>query len=356
MLRYYDIIDKAVLLVCCLSLYILLTDAGIVPILIAVTVSSLVSFFDNCRIKQCITVAFILLCVYITGLTIFLPLVCYDLFLERYYYVSLLSLIPVYYFCVGATLRKSLIFLAIFIVSVILKHRTNSYIKFLNRFRTMSDSASEMSIKLKEQNNDLLEKQDYEINLATLNERSRIAREIHDNVGHLLSSAILQVGALLTISRDATVREHLGNLNNTLSQAMNSIRSSVHNLYDESIDLNSGIEELLKKFTYCEVGYDYQLTSNPSTKLKYAFIFIVKEALSNIIRHSDATYASITFREHPAIYQLIIRDNGTVDKFDMENGIGLKNMTDRIEAFSGNIRFSAENGFEIFISVPKGDI
>lgn len=52
----------------------------------------------------------------------------------------------------------------------------------------MRDTTKEIAMQLKQQNRDLMEKQDYEINIATLNERNRIAREIHDNVGHLLSA------------------------------------------------------------------------------------------------------------------------------------------------------------------------
>ena len=46
--------------------------------------------------------------------------------------------------------------------------------------------------------------QDYEIYLATLKERNRIAREIHDNVGHMLTRSILQLGALSVINKDET--------------------------------------------------------------------------------------------------------------------------------------------------------
>jgi len=54
-----------------------------------------------------------------------------------------------------------------------------------------------MAMLLRQKNRELIEKQDYEIRLATLNERGRIAREIHDHVGHLLSRSILQIGALM---------------------------------------------------------------------------------------------------------------------------------------------------------------
>ncbi|HHW48725.1 MAG TPA: two-component sensor histidine kinase [Clostridiaceae bacterium] len=210
-----------------------------------------------------------------------------------------------------------------------------------------------MSIRLTKQNRELIEKQDYELHLATLNERNRIAREIHDNVGHLLSSAILQTGALLMVTKDEKLRKCLKDLNDTLSQAMNNIRNSVHELYDESVDLNVKIEELVKQFTFCELSYEYGIYSNPDKKLKYAFISIVKEALSNIARHSNADRASIVLREHPAFYQLMIRDNGTAKNYSTDEGIGIKNMIDRVHSFNGNINITTKNGFEIFISIPK---
>jgi len=103
------------------------------------------------------------------------------------------------------------------------------------------------------------------------------------------------------------------------------------------------------------LNFDYDMKGNPDKKLKYAFISIVKEALSNIMKHSNASRAYITFREHPALYQLIISDNGTVKNYDMENGIGLKNITNRVDSFHGNMNVSIKNGFELFISIPKED-
>ena len=84
-------------------------------------------------------------------------------------------------------------------------------------------------------------------------------------------------------------------------------------------------------------------------------IAILKEGLSNISAHSQATRAWITLREHPAMYQLIIRDNGIgADSADLANhGIGLNNMEERVAALNGSIHIQAENGFRIFITLPK---
>jgi nitrate/nitrite-specific signal transduction histidine kinase len=104
-----------------------------------------------------------------------------------------------------------------------LKYWAEEQHKLITKHNELIDSAREMSFQLKKQNQDLIEKQDYELNLATVNERNRIAREIHDNVGHLLSSAILQSAALYTVTKDEKIREGLNSINNTLNEAMSSI-------------------------------------------------------------------------------------------------------------------------------------
>ncbi|MGC7323280.1 histidine kinase dimerization/phosphoacceptor domain-containing protein, partial [Mycobacteroides abscessus subsp. massiliense] len=91
----------------------------------------------------------------------------------------------------------------------------------------------------------------------------RIAREIHDSVGHLLSSSLLQVGALLAVNKNEKTRGNLVALKETLTNAMNSIRSSVHDLYDESIDLYAQVYKLSRDFTFCRLDFNYELTSEP---------------------------------------------------------------------------------------------
>ncbi len=194
------------------------------------------------------------------------------------------------------------------------------------------------------------------MNVATLNERNRIAREIHDNVGHLLSSSILQVGALMVLCTDEEFKKKIIAVKDTLSQAMESVRKNVHGLYDESIVLYTEIRTILCNFTFCPVTFDYEIESDPDRNLKYAFIAVVREELSNVIRHSNATAVNITFCEHPALYQLIIKDNGSGAKVGerSDGGIGLANIADRISALGGILNINDENGFKIFISVPKG--
>ncbi len=350
-----DLPNKIILFVCCFTAYMLWPEwrENVVPVLAAVIIAGFSSYFDQESVHAALMVAAVVWSLFLPGLTAFLPMICYDLLFNRYQLLCLSALIPFVSLWRSAPLPVSVTITLLLIVSGCFKYWAVKLLRLKNDYNDMRDTTKEISIKLKQQNRDLMEKQDYEINIATLNERNRIAREIHDNVGHLLSSSILQVGALLAVNKDEKIKGNLLLVNDTLNEAMNTIRTSVHELYDESVDLYAQVYELVKKFKFCKIEYDYDIKSDPDKKVKYAFISIVKESLSNMIKHSDATLASITFREHPALYQLIISDNGIVNNYDMENGIGLKGITERINSLNGNINITISNGFQIFISVPK---
>lgn len=353
----FGITDKAVIFIGCLILYLTGQEiaVNVVVVLVTVIFSAFLTYFEKDEIQVALTVSFSLLACFIPELMFFFPLIAYDMLFGKYQALNMTGIIPLVLFFRMSGWRTPVLVMTVLLVSLLLKYRSMQQIKLKARYNNLIDEAMEMSGRLKKQNRELIEKQDFELANATLNERNRIAREIHDSVGHILSSAILQSGALLTINKDEEVQESLINLKNTLNLAMDSIRVSVHQLYDESMDLQAKIIEITKSFTFCELNLDYQINGNPDKKIKYLFISVIKEALSNVIKHSDATMVSIFLREHPALYQLIIRDNGTVREFSTEDGIGLRNMKDRVEALNGNINILANDGFEIFISIPRED-
>lgn len=219
-------------------------------------------------------------------------------------------------------------------------------------------TAPKKNLLLEEKNRMLAEKQDYEIYAATLKERNRIAREIHDNVGHLLSRSILITGAAKALNASDALSPVLDNLDHSLNQAMTSIRSSVHDLHDESLNLKEAAESLTSDFTFCPVTLHYDMGFEVPREIKYCFISIVKEALSNVARHSNATLVQITMREHPALYQLCIEDNGTLTESNLETllpnrGIGLSNMNDRLKVLNGNLQITIQKGVCLFITIPK---
>lgn len=254
-----------------------------------------------------------------------------------------------------------------FILSFFLWLYAGKYQTLYQDFHQIQDDSEEHALLLSEKNKALLEKQDYEIYAATLRERNRIAREIHDNVGHVLSRSILMTAACKTINKNDALDPLLGNLEESLNGAMNSIRSSVHELHDDAVDLEDAIKGLVKDFTFCPVNLTYDMSRQIPREVKYSLISITKEGLSNVMRHSNADSVNILLREHPALYQLCIEDNGTpgngipdiqteadINKEkNTSGGMGLSNIRDRAKALGGTVQITQENGFRIFVTIPK---
>ena len=217
------------------------------------------------------------------------------------------------------------------------------------------DDATERNAMLAEKNKYLATNQEKEIHIATLAERNRIAREIHDNVGHLLSRSILQLGAIMAIHKNEPVAEQLEPLKETLDNAMNNIRESVHDLHKESFDIKDAAKRLLEECKDYETSLDCDISMDADKEIKYAFLTILKEALTNVQKHSNATKVKVVLHELEEYYQMMVEDNGTgqVNVYNPIGGIGLRNMEDRVRALGGIITFSGEKGFRIFISVPK---
>ena len=274
--------------------------------------------------------------------------------------------------CLGMLLVRLLIFLTfpqiVFLLfgcalAALLCLRSNRETVLLQKYRRTRDDDTELQLLLEERNRSLLEKQNTEIYTATLRERNRIAREIHDNVGHMLTRAILMVGALRTTHPEPDLAVSLSLLNDTLDQAMNSIRQSVHDLHDSSADLKESLELLIRDFTYCPVSLQYAMQPDIPRELRYSLISIAREALVNIARHSHATQAAITAIEHPGFYQFIIEDNGIGGKVPpiadinaphtSSDGIGLSNIYTRVAAWNGYLQIQNEHGYRIHITIPK---
>ena len=198
----------------------------------------------------------------------------------------------------------------------------------------------------------IVRNQDAEIQMATLKERNRIAREIHDNVGHLLSRCILQLGAVKMIHKDEPVAEELKGVLDGLNESMTSIRKSVHDLHNEAVDLKQSIEKLIESNSEFITEFDYDVESDFPMKIKYCIISVITEGFQNAVKHSNGDSISILVREHPGMYQVVFHDNGT-GAVIKEDGIGLHNIENRVKELGGMVSFSVEKGFRIFISIPK---
>ncbi|MBO6163101.1 MAG: sensor histidine kinase [Eubacterium sp.] len=230
--------------------------------------------------------------------------------------------------------------------------------------KVLRDDYAEQQQKILRQNEMLLEARDGELLTAQLSERNRIAREIHDNVGHTLSRALLQVGALLAVHSEEPVHTELSGVRETLDSAMNSVRSSVHDLHDSSVDLESTVKQIVEPLTEVfSVSTEIDMTEDVPREIKYGLVGILREAVSNILRHSLNDSVQLQLLEHPGFYQMVImdylssdgklRDEPVAGRESGVPGIGLTNIENRVHRLGGTLQITEDNGFRVFVSVPK---
>ncbi len=364
----YILIDKTAIFICSFILLLFYAPAlnfySVFLCLAAFTLSCLSAYLNPNG--KCLTgfkknillffvpASYIFLCLLLPEGFMFLPLIFYDILFFRFLAPYFLCLAAYAYLLFSFDAPIGALLLLLSSLSVLLHHKSLRILALERQIKTIRDNSTEYQLILAQKNRDLLEKQDYEIYLATLKERNRIAREIHDNVGHMLSRSILQSGALIAVNRDAQMTQPLYALKDTLSCAMDNIRESVHDLHDDSVDLKASVTQLLETYTQYRIHFDYDMGRILPREIKYCFISVTREALSNIVKHSNAGRIEILMREQPRIYHLTIIDDGT-DIAIEDSGIGLAGMQERVQLLNGTLTIHTENGFRIFISIPKGE-
>lgn len=224
------ITNKLAVLVLCI---ILITDYGesailsIAAFLISVSLSSMSQCFIGSRISAAVQFVYIVLCFYNPVFCCMLPLMFYDIMSERKIFFEILTGTVLLFNIKRFGYVQIVLIFAIIAVSFLLEKRTSELETAQNKLIETRDQSEEVNILLTEKNRYLCERRDHEIRIAVLTERNRIAREIHDNVGHMLSRTLLQMGALLVTNKDDKLRPELEKVKDTLNEAMTSIRESV---------------------------------------------------------------------------------------------------------------------------------
>ena len=324
---------------------------SILPLLLIIIFSCIIMLDPK---RKALVFFYLLLSLFYPDFLYFIPCAYYIWIKEKTVHLEhLLFLLP---YMLRLTTQSHIFLLACALVlAYILKIRYIENEQLNYSYLQQRDASKELAILMEEKNKSLLVAQEQDIHIAILNERNRIAREIHDHVGHLLSSALLQIGALQAINEQKSLKEPLQDLRQTISQGMDNVRNSVHDLHDDALDLKIVLEKLCSEFTFCHITLEYDILHPFENHVYYHILAIIKEALHNVTRHSNATMVSLILREQPAFYQLIIHDNGTKIEIE-ESGIGMHNMKERVEKMHGFFNLHTEDGFQIFITIPKEDM
>ena len=148
----------------------------------------------------------------------------------------------------------------------------------------------------------------------------------------------------------------------TVDEALQLVRTSVHALNDNAVDLSVQLERIVEG-ARSDGGPQIELevlAEHAPANVANCFAAVLREALSNTMRHACAQTVTVRCMEHPSFYQLIVTDDGAggvqASSRGAAKGMGLASMRERIEALGGT--FSAgpragAGGWRVFATVPK---
>ncbi len=200
-------------------------------------------------------------------------------------------------------------------------------------------------------------------NQATLQERNRIAREIHDSLGHALTAQTIQLenALLLLPSNTDKAIEFLREAKQLAYQALQEVSRSVATLRADPLrgkSLESAISNLIQDFrnrTNLTPNWKLSLTFPLTPEVSVTIYRILQEALTNISKHSLATQVTVQLQSQVGKLNLLVEDNGK--GFNPEQnttGFGLQGMRERSAALGGSFYIFSEpgKGCRIMVVIP----
>jgi signal transduction histidine kinase len=202
---------------------------------------------------------------------------------------------------------------------------------------------------------------------AVAEERNRIARELHDVIGHSVSVMTVQASAVRRrLASDQVVeREALETVEAVGREALGEMRRMVGVLRGPGIDANrepppglAQLDRLVEKFRTAGLPVDVQVQGEPrplAPGLDLTAYRLVQEGLTNTLRHAiepRRAEVCIAYGEHQL--ELAVRDDGATVAADAEAGHGLLGMRERVAVYGGRLvaRPRSDRGFELLVTVP----
>jgi len=197
--------------------------------------------------------------------------------------------------------------------------------------------------------------------LATLKERNRLAREIHDSLGHYLTVVIVQIEAAMALIEKDRERslDGLRKAQGLAQKGLAEVRESVAVLRAPRTEAGSLIESLNNLFEECRVSglaAEFRLIGTPralSASAELALYRAAQEGLTNVRKHAQAQAATVTLDYAAEAVWLRVHDAG-IGATEPKKGFGLVGMHERVTHLGGELRIAtaANEGFTLEVGLP----
>lgn len=196
--------------------------------------------------------------------------------------------------------------------------------------------------------------------IAEDKERKRLAREIHDTLGHALTGIAAGVDAciaMIDINPEAT-KKQLMVISKVVRQGIVDVRNSLNKLRPGALEqhgFKGAIENMIEEFTSVSdltISLDYRLDKVDFENTKEDILFrVIQESVTNAVRHGDATHIDISLYIEDNNLYLKIQDNGQGCE-EIHYGFGLKQMKERLGMINGKVAYDGHHGFLTIVTIP----
>lgn len=197
--------------------------------------------------------------------------------------------------------------------------------------------------------------------VSVIEERNRIAREIHDTLGHTLTGAIIQLEAakkLVYVDQKKAVQS-IEQTQNITRSGFSDVKRAIKALRPIMIENNTLKDALALLFERTQNDFEYtidsdiQIPDNISDDVKECVYRILQELITNSIRHGNANALQVSIEHQYNVLRINTKDNGKGSKV-INEGYGLSGIRERVELLDGQVYFSSKenNGFSSVIYIP----
>lgn len=190
-------------------------------------------------------------------------------------------------------------------------------------------------------------------------ERNRLAREIHDTIGHTLTGISAGIDACITMveKNPQETKKQLEIISKVTREGINEIRRSVNKLRPDALErlnLESAIHQMIietELMTNTHVYFETDVNLRFAPDEEDAIYRVIQESLTNAIRHGKATQIWVNIKSGEGEIILTVKDNGIGCK-DMKKGFGTRHIMERIKMLNGTVEFDGTNGFTVTARIP----
>lgn len=218
-------------------------------------------------------------------------------------------------------------------------------------FATMVGSVNIHFVQRQRDTKKLLMAQDEVEHLAKIAERERIARDLHDVLGHTLSVIILkaELAAKLAEKDPARAVQEIRDVERISRDALGQVRSTVRGYHSQGLLAEVEQAQSALKAAGVQTQCDFQPPQLPPAQ-EGVLALALREAVTNVIRHAKATSCSVTLHQENGGCLLRIKDDGCGTL--AAEGIGLTGMRQRVESLGGKLQREISSGTCLTITLP----